>query len=277
MKMRFSMLVGAFYLTTAFYSQVNAASLPEGSKESGTQILLSTSANSLIDKPAIAFNYEKGVRLTQVISDGMSQLTAAMDANNAQINHSTDDIYWLGAALFDRQKQPSIIEEQERVSTLLRGLSLESEHKASITALERYVNEYLPGERQFIPIDYDLVRINRNLNPQLTGQYVLSLPIRPSTVTVVGAVNSMGQKPFVNRASAADYIALSLPHAAANNSMAWVIQPDGKVEEHTLAYWNAQHKDIAPGAIIYLGFSGLFSNYSELNEAVVALLRNKAL
>ncbi|WP_328283792.1 capsule biosynthesis GfcC family protein [Photobacterium carnosum] len=56
-----------------------------------------------------------------------------------------------------------------------------------------------------------------------------------------------------------------------------VIQPDGVIQQHPIAYWNNNHNDIAPGAIIFIGYQSLFHNYSELNHAISLMLINRTL
>ncbi len=59
--------------------------------------------------------------------------------------------------------------------------------------------------------------------------------------------------------AANDYLAQVTPIDIAANSYVTVIQPDGVIQQHSIAYWNNNHADIAPGAIIYLGYQSLFS------------------
>ena len=74
-----------------------------------------------------------------------------------------------------------------------------------------------------------------------------------------------------------EYLAQVTPLTIAANSEVTVIQPDGVIQQHPIAYWNNNHNDIAPGAIIYLGYDALFHDYSGLNQAISSMLINRTL
>jgi hypothetical protein len=54
-----------------------------------------------------------------------------------------------------------------------------------------------------------------------------------------------------------------------------VIQPDGKVMEMAYGIWNFQPHFLAPGAIVYVPFKSLPSDFSTLNQEIADLLRHK--
>ena len=62
---------------------------------------------------------------------------------------------------------------------------------------------------------------------------------------------------------------------SADKSVAYVVQPDGVVQTIQYAYWNEQPVYLAPGAIVFMAFYSLPSEYSTLNQDIVDLLRHK--
>ncbi|MFA0399526.1 hypothetical protein BCT09_09150 [Vibrio splendidus] len=108
--------------------------------------------------------------------------------------------------------------------------------------------------------------------------FELYLTARPTSVNVVGAVKQAQMLPLVEHAQLDNYLT-RLPKGQlldiADNSTAFVIQPDGQVNEISYAYWNSKPAYFAPGAIIFIAFDSLPSEFSTLNQDIVELLRHK--
>lgn len=108
--------------------------------------------------------------------------------------------------------------------------------------------------------------------------FELYLTARPTSVHVVGAVKQAHTLPLVEHAQLDNYLT-RLPKGQlldiADNSTAFVIQPDGQVNEISYAYWNSKPAYFAPGAIIFIAFDSLPSEFSTLNQDIVELLRHK--
>ncbi|MEZ8109551.1 capsule biosynthesis GfcC family protein [Vibrio splendidus] len=108
--------------------------------------------------------------------------------------------------------------------------------------------------------------------------FELYLTARPTSVNVVGAVKQAHTLPLVEHAQLDNYLT-RLPKGQlldiADNSTAFVIQPDGQVNEISYAYWNSKPAYFAPGAIIFIAFDSLPSEFSTLNQDIVELLRHK--
>ncbi len=108
--------------------------------------------------------------------------------------------------------------------------------------------------------------------------FELYLTARPTSVNVVGAVKQAHTLPLVEHAQLDNYLT-RLPKDQlldiADNSTAFVIQPDGQVNEISYAYWNSKPAYFAPGAIIFIAFDSLPSEFSTLNQDIVELLRHK--
>lgn len=244
-----------------------------------TKLSVQPVVDGAIDLPQLTLSYSDGVRLYQALHDSMSQLDLTLSElkkNNTSLSDLVPQaIFWQGAALYDTTKTEALISTQQSAIASLSSLATDPSTQESIAALSDYLNQPIVGERQFIPLDYDTVRINAKLNPMLNGQFTLVLPTRPLTVTVVGAVEQMQKVAFKARASASEYIEIAKANHFADNSFAYVVQPDGVVQRHATAYWNDNHQDIAPGAIIFVGFTGVFSEYQDLNDKILMLLKNR--
>lgn len=121
------------------------------------------------------------------------------------------------------------------------------------------------------------MRITDAYNPVIDGDFLLVLPPRPTTVTVVGAVAQTGEQAWQSRASSKDYLNQAGLLDNAEDSFVWIIQPDGNAIKQPIAYWNHQAQDIAPGAILFVEFTALFADHAELNNNIIELLKNRAL
>ncbi|MEZ9954111.1 capsule biosynthesis GfcC family protein [Vibrio splendidus] len=122
--------------------------------------------------------------------------------------------------------------------------------------------------------------LKKPASPKSTEQqhFELYLTARPTSVNVVGAVKQAHTLPLVEHAQLDNYLT-RLPKGQlldiADNSTAFVIQPDGQVNEISYAYWNSKPAYFAPGAIIFIAFDSLPSEFSTLNQDIVELLRHK--
>lgn len=125
-------------------------------------------------------------------------------------------------------------------------------------------------------LDPDWVRIRPEDNPRLQGAYRLVLPARPQTLMVLGLVNGNPRPSLQPKQVIADYIdAECLP--AGECAWGYLIQNDGTIEKVGLEYWNRQHREADPGAVLFVGFDSdqLPENYRNLNSRIAHLLTNR--
>lgn len=230
-----------------------------------------TVKQSVASKDSLTLQYEQAPRLVQVIQDSLlhsEQFTAPQQPQA---------IYWLSAGLYDSATKTDFQHKKQQILALLDTKYVGMDKPQNINAfksLSSWIsrNEFI--KREFIPLDLDTIRLKSELNPKLSGQYLLNLTTKPDHILVLGAVRHNGVQPFRPNQQAAKYLAWAMPISDSDNSFAWLIQPDGKVEHYPIAYWNQRHIDIAPGAIIYLEFQGVRDNEQELNSAILELLRH---
>lgn len=238
-----------------------------------TQISVSTSINQ---DSLVRMNYPAAVRIEQIVQDGLQQLPTY----NKTTNKEVVPIYWLGAALLDIQNTAALETKRQQVLTLLSKMGEakdDSAYNAKLAKLAQFIRNLKLGQRVVQPLDIDLIRINDSYNSLIDGRFLLVLPPRPSTVTVLGAVAQTGDLAWQSQKTSKDYLKQAGTLDNAETSTVWIIQPDGKVIKQSIAYWNHQEQDIAPGASLYVEFSSLFDDYTQLNENIVELLRNRAL
>ncbi|OOE58994.1 hypothetical protein BZG18_13810 [Salinivibrio kushneri] len=211
-------------------------------------------------------DYDAPPRLSDAVMDGL-RLT----------EKNIVDIYWPGAGLYDitlpSRLSPTAMAAAENQITIQTGKPQQRWRR-----LVRTLKTFTVERRAKVSLDPDLTRIDISKNPRLDGQWRLVFPQRPDHVWVLGNVAAPGQYSWQVRQGASDY----LGQAKANTlgkSYAWVVQPDGAIEKHAIAYWNASHQDIAPGAVIYLPLpvKGLTSypDTIDANQLVLDYLSNR--
>ncbi len=187
---------------------------------------------------------------------------------------STLNIDWLGSSLFD------ISNENKQKQHVLRTLiEYQKAAKPSINsywqALRNQLRNTQFGTRVFIPIDPDITRLSTSHNPLLQGKWRLILANKPAPIQIFGAVQTQGKVSWHNRFSAKSYLqrARLIDEYTSNVT---VIQPDGQVENHPIAYWNDNFQEVAPGAIIYVAMpeADTLPFEQNANQLIVELLRN---
>jgi hypothetical protein len=125
-------------------------------------------------------------------------------------------------------------------------------------------------------LDPDLVRIRPENNPRLQGEYRLVLPARPTTLMVLGLINGNPRPSLKPKQVIADYVdAECLP--SGDCARGYLIQNDGTIEKVGLEYWNRQHREADPGAVLFIGFDNdqLPEQYRNLNSRIAHLLTNR--
>ncbi|WP_428772719.1 capsule biosynthesis GfcC family protein [Vibrio sp.] len=233
-------------------------------------LLTAVSANSLANtlvnvndgQKQLQLQYQESPRLEQVLSDTLTHshnhlLTRApayaylyqTDSNQAQQNKQL---------LLNRLQQLSSISES------LQG---------SVEVLHTQLLSWQVGDRKLLPLDYDLVRIEPDYNPKLTGQYQLLLPQRPTTIQVEGLVFEPQSVRFAPGHTARDYLRQVKPLSSADNSHVWAIYPDGSVTKLGYAYWNHQQVALPPGTVLFLGFANPSAEIMDLEQALLDLIK----
>ncbi|MEZ9296908.1 capsule biosynthesis GfcC family protein [Vibrio splendidus] len=242
----------------------------------------------------VTLEYQTNVRLLQVLDDA----NASFNANASSNENASDSIGYfpLSAQLFDKTNTQAIEAKKRNVLNQLEAFAVE-EPEANLVRQQLASFQYL--NRVFIELDRNVVISQSDKNPLLvssshtnkpssaaikrastsqTQAFSLYLPQRPTSIQLIGAMKESVTMNLIEHGTLNDYLD-ALPNGligeSADKSVAYVVQPDGVVQTIQYAYWNEQPVYLAPGAIVFMAFYSLPSEYSTLNQDIVDLLRHK--
>lgn len=250
--------------------------------------VVTPSVKTTIELPlqGVTLEYKANVRLLQVLDD----------ANASSNENASGSIGYfpLSAQLFDKtntesNKSNKAIEAKKRnVFNQLDAFAVE-EPEAKLVKQQLASFQYL--NRVFIELDRNAVISQLDKNPLLVSSsntnkssdsqaqaFSLYLPQRPTSIQLMGVMKESVTMNLIEHGTLTDYLD-ALPNGfvgeSADKSVAYVVQPDGVVQTIQYAYWNEQPVYLAPGAIVFMAFYSLPSEYSTLNQDIVDLLRHK--
>lgn len=250
--------------------------------------VVTPSMKTTIELPlqGVTLEYKANVRLLQVLDDA--------NASSNMTDSSSIGYFPLSAQLFDKTNTGSnglnqAIEAKKRnVLNQLDAFAVE-EPEAKLVKQQLASFQYL--NRVFIELDRNAVISQSDKNPLLVSRsnlekisathaqrFSLYLPQRPTSIQLMGVMKESVTVNLIEHGTLNDYLD-ALPNGfvgeSADKSVAYVIQPDGVVQTIQYAYWNEQPVYLAPGAIVFMAFYSLPSEYSTLNQDIVDLLRHK--
>ncbi|OED64595.1 hypothetical protein A143_09595 [Vibrio splendidus ZS-139] len=259
-----------------------------------------SSVKTTIELPlqGVTLEYKTNVRLLQVLDDANANFNA--NASSNENDNSSIGYFPLSAQLFDKtnaeatefkevnQANKDIEAKKRNVLNQLDAFSVE-EPEAKLVKQQLASFQYL--NRVFIELDRNAVISQSDKNPLLvssshtnkpsasqTQAFSLYLPQRPTSIQLMGAMKESVTMNLIEHGTLNDYLD-ALPNGfigeSADKSVAYVVQPDGVVQTIQYAYWNEQPAYLAPGAIVFMAFYSLPSEYSTLNQDIVDLLRHK--
>ncbi|MFA0308148.1 capsule biosynthesis GfcC family protein [Vibrio splendidus] len=254
----------------------------------------SSSIKTTIELPlqGVTLEYKANVRLLQVLDDA----NASFNANASSNENASGSIGYfpLSAQLFDKtntqanESNKAIEAKKRNVFNQLDAFSVE-EPEANLVRQQLASFQYL--NRVFIELDRNAVISQSDKNPLLvssshtnkpsasqTQAFSLYLPQRPTSIQLMGVMKESVTMNLIEHGTLNDYLD-ALPNGFigefADKSLAYVVQPDGVVQTIQYAYWNEQLVYLAPGAIVFMAFYSLPSEFSTLNQDIVDLLRHK--
>ncbi|AQM18550.1 capsule biosynthesis GfcC family protein [Vibrio anguillarum] len=221
--------------------------------------------------------YSQPERLEKIFTDIINQQkTVEMAYNNPNGPLAALTTYPLNNMLFNQDKASEV--EKIKQTLLQRLTAYTHDHpksKASIALLNEQISRWNVGYREFINLDYDVIRIAPKNNPQLEGNFEIITPKRPKTVRIEGLLFSPVTKPFIGGLTVADYLNQTTLLSSANNSNVWVIYPDGHAKQAGYAYWNDEQTLLAPGSVIFVGFNSSNAQLLGFESEIVSLLRSR--
>ena len=262
--------------------------------------VVTPSIKTTIELPlqGVTLEYKTNVRLLQVLDDANANFNA--NASSNENDNSSIGYFPLSAQLFDKtnteatefkeasQANKDIETKKRNVLNQLDAFSVE-EPEAKLVKQQLASFQYL--NRVFIELDRNAIISQSDKNPLLvssshtnkpsasqTQAFSLYLPQRPTSIQLMGAMKESVTMNLIEHGTLNDYLD-ALPNGfigeSADKSVAYVVQPDGVVQTIQYAYWNEQPVYLAPGAIVFMAFYSLPSEYSTLNQDIVDLLRHK--
>ncbi|EOD81609.1 YjbG polysaccharide synthesis-related protein [Grimontia indica] len=230
------------------------------------------------DKRVYQVTFDGAPRVSQVVSQGATVVRA--NANNI-LAHNTDTIFWQGAGLFDAANSADISTLKARVENQLGSLKErwqdDAEKLGAVSALSEFLASSTFASRISVTLDEDFYLAGSKVNPLVRGDLVLLLPARPNNVWVTGAVTQTTDADFSPVYIADDYLETAETLNTFGISEVSVVQPNGELETHPVAYWNEVPKNVAPGAVIFVPFQGLPSELSSLNRDIPRLLQHRVM
>ena len=261
-------ILGMFYSASSFSNAEPMPSPPTSNTLTSTQIELPIQGASL--------EYKRDVRLLQVLEEANSL--------------GSQGYFPLAAQLFNASKADLIEKKKNDVLRVLDTYAFENrEAKLVKKQLASFNYQY----RVFINLDKNVVLSQTDKNPLLVShfsndkaikntpsseRFSLYLTARPTHIQMVGVMQESAKLTLIEHGGINDYID-ALPNGklghSVDKSFAYAIQPDGTVQDISYAYWNEQPTYLAPGAIVFMPFESLPSQYSTLNQDIVELLRHK--
>ncbi|URQ60536.1 capsule biosynthesis GfcC family protein [Pantoea alhagi] len=217
--------------------------------------------------------YYPNASQTAVVSDAqtLSQLLASPAVK--------DRSWWPGTVI--AESLATAAAQQHYQQTLARlqrwAASEEGERAAAINAVLQQLKTVRVTGRQFTSLDPDWIRLRPEANRRLEGEYSLYTLQRPTSITLAGAIGGSGKVVWQPGRDTRDYLVGHARLSGAERNVATVIAPDGATREVPVAYWNHRHVEVAPGSIIYLGFSSwaLPDEYHDLNQQIISVLTHR--
>lgn len=213
----------------------------------------------------VKFEYPQPVSLEQLLGD----------VHKKAIEQQQDYQPWQ-AQLFELSKQSLIDKQKQQIFAKLQQLQADYPQSGASQILQQLQAMQFQYRHQ-VSLDYDYVQSQLNANPILQGQFQLNLFRRDNAVYFFGAVKKPQLFAHKARWYLSDYFQHigSLKLASADNSYAYVVQPTGEVQTAQYGGWNFQPHFIAPGALVWVPFTDLPSEYQSLNAEIAQLLSNK--
>ncbi|TBR41246.1 hypothetical protein CBF23_010540 [Marinomonas agarivorans] len=200
----------------------------------------------------LTLEYTSAPRLSQSISDAEKQVNYA--------------VYPLGITLISPEKQPLIEQKKRAIFSKLK--TIDTPESLQILKHLKKLNFVYKQ-----PTDNLLkrIRLNKKHDPLLLKDYTLSISIRPNHIRVITPRRkSTSLVKLLPNASLKDYLTKKI--AGDSYDSAWVVQVDQHISQASNIQWENKKHYLAPGAIVYVGLSGLFSEYQALNQDIVELL-----
>ncbi len=244
-------------------------------------------------------SHDKPVRLSKIIFESLDKIKAISE-QAALINKPTNQtisyekikkqtttsylyqaepIFWQGAGLFidacqiHKAKQKALAD----LKSLASAWKNKQEKYNSIQSLITFISNSFFQQRIFTPLEPDLFLLEMIPNPLINQNAFIILPKRPSSITLVGAINQTTSLLFKATKTAAEYYADTDALFSYGINALTLISPNGSLSKSKIAYWNNTKESLLPGSLLYVPYSNLPAPYSHINTSIPELLQHRVL
>ena len=125
-------------------------------------------------------------------------------------------------------------------------LAISAQLKAAVEAMP------VTARVRLLATDARWLQANPSRDPILDSDHEVKLPLRPVTVSVIYQNGTRCTLAHQSGAQIRDYLRACDPQILNHVDLAWLVQPDGSVQEFAVARWNEHSQDeLAPGALIW--------------------------
>ncbi|WMJ68976.1 capsule biosynthesis GfcC family protein [Stenotrophomonas sp. 24(2023)] len=165
------------------------------------------------------------------------------------------DAYLLGGSFQREQARAQQLRLRAGVAYDLEQLSKAEDAavRSAAETLSQWLDEHPATGRIPQALSPRLMQAQPQQNPVLEAGDVLTIPTRPQTIHVMGAVGRPCTLPHAPQRDALDYLRDCPATPAADPSDLYVIQPDGRVQLLGIALWNrADPQSVAPGGTLFV-------------------------
>ena len=199
-----------------------------------------------------------GVISVNPVAQSLTQRPQALPLSEWLLNQSAvDGAYPLGLIWATPEERAQQVGQQRAWLGQLERLRTEGRIGANTwLSMQRMMRALAPTGRVRLPAaDPQWLMANPRREAQVQPSDTLLLPKRPQTIRLLdeeGQACDVGHQPG---ALGQDYLAACWPNHSAER--AWLVQPDGRVQELGLRPWNPQAQDApAPGAWLWVPSAG---------------------
>jgi hypothetical protein len=227
-------------------------------------------------------NTDQPVVLVEVNQQTQGYFTPPRLALVLQQAAADRNLYWPGARLYQLDKVPAdIAQQQQQVLEQLRLLAIhwhQEPHVAqSLMQMRSQIKHWRFGQPIAVELDPDLVNLRIELNPRLDpGHYLIQVKKRRGFVLLF----SLFGEQFVahqQQKMLFEYVAPVLGSGLADASEALILRHAQQPVAVPVADWNREHRPLMPGDMVYIGLSDdwLTPDTSDLNQSIVTLLQHR--
>ncbi|NDJ82647.1 YjbG polysaccharide synthesis-related protein [Vibrio campbellii] len=195
--------------------------------------------------------------------DGKVRLVEIMKASQ---QHGASMDYPLATTLFDES------EEAKEYASSLKSFVLNQLMQKNLIShpFYKFIQDNAFSKRVLSDLDLDELRLKKDRNPLISGEYSLITPDRSDRILLLGNLDSVNILKNQQGLPLSDILTNLNDIYDSRNPYPVIIYPDGKVVEPHKGHWKSTYYYLPPLSIVYFPFADFRS--SELDKSIVELL-----